>query len=290
MNYRITTDTTCDLPVSFYTDHRMPLLGLTCRLDTGREFTEGAADSMPLKEFYQYLRDGGSASTMQMNAWQFCEAIEPLVAAGEDVLHIAFSGGLSGTYQSCVQGAVELREKYPDRRIEVVDSLCASMGEALLVTYALHNQQNGMSLDENLQWLEENKLNLAHWFTVDDLMFLHRGGRVSKSSAILGSLIGIKPILHVDDEGHLILVGKKRGRKASIEELANRAINSCLGELKDQPVFICHGDCEDDANTLADMLRERAGVENIVIQPIGTVIGSHSGPGTLAVFFMADKR
>lgn len=290
MSYRITTDTTCDLPVSFYKEHNIPIVGLSYRLQSGEEYTEGSANDMPIKEFYDYLRNGGMATTMQVNAWQFVETMEPIVAGGEDILHIAFSGGLSGTCNSCAQGANELMEKYPERRIVVVDSLCASLGEGLLVAYALRNQQNGMSMDENAAWLKENIPHLAHWFTVNDLMFLHRGGRVSKTSAVLGGLIGIKPILHVDDEGHLVLVSKKRGRKASIEELANKAMTTCIGDLKDQPVFISHGDCEDEANLLADMLREKAGVTDIIINPVGTVIGSHAGPGVLAIFFLGHER
>lgn len=290
MSYRITTDTTCDLPASFYKEHNIPIVGLSYRLQSGEEYTEGTENNLGIKEFYDYLRNGGMASTMQANAWQFVETMEPIVAGGEDILHIAFSSGLSGTCNSCTQGAAELMEKYPERRIVVVDSLCASLGEGLLVAYALHNQKKGMSLDENVAWLNANILHLAHWFTVDDLMFLHRGGRVSKTSAVLGGLIGIKPILHVDNEGHLILVSKKRGRKASIEELANKAMTTCIGELKDQPVFICHGDCEEEAQQLADILREKAGVTEILINPVGTVIGSHAGPGVLAVFFLGHER
>ena len=288
MAYRITTETTCDMPVSFYTQNRIHAFGLSYRLADGREFAEGTAESLPIGEFYHYLREGGMASTAQLNAFQFVEAVEPMLAAGEDILHLGFSGGLSGTVNSCRQGAAELAEKYPDRKIIVVDSLCASMGEGLLLTYALRNQQAGMSIEDNAAWLEENKLHLAHWFTVDDLMFLHRGGRVSKTSAVLGGLIGIKPILHVDDEGHLVMVSKKRGRKASIEELAAQLKATLKGDLT-QPIYISHGDCAADAEMLADILKA-AGATDITIHTIGTVIGSHSGPGTLALFFLADKR
>lgn len=288
MAYRITTETTCDMPVAFYKENNIPTLGLSYRLADGREFAEGTAESLPVGEFYNYLREGGMASTTQLNAFQFVEAVEPILAGGEDVLHVGFSGGLSGTVNSCRQGAAELAEKYPDRKILIVDSLCASMGEGLLVTYALRNQQDGMSIEDNAAWLEDHKLNLAHWFTVDDLMFLHRGGRVSKTSAVLGGLIGIKPILHVDDEGHLVMVSKKRGRKAAIEELANQLKATLQGDIT-QPIYISHGDCQADAETLAGILKA-AGATDITIHPVGTVIGSHAGPGVLALFFLADKR
>ena len=288
MSYRITTESTCDMPWDFYANNGVTVLGLKYTLADGREFTEGSEDSLTIPEFYQYLREGGSASTTQLNAYDFAEAVEPFLAAGEDILHVGFSGGLSGTVNSCRQAIDDLKEKYPERSVIVVDSLCASMGEGLLLTYAIRNRDAGMSLQENAAWLDENKWNIAHWFTVDDLMFLHRGGRVSKSSAVLGGLIGIKPILHVDDEGHLVMVAKKRGRKAAVVELADRLQEGLQGEMS-QPIYISHGDCAADAEALAELLRER-GATNIACAPIGTVIGSHSGPGTLALFFLTDKR
>lgn len=180
----------------------------------------------------------------QVNTYEFIDFAEPFLAAGEDVLHIAFSSGLSGTYESCARGAEELRAKYPDRKIVVVDSLAASMGEGLLVYYADENRKAGMSLDDNAKWLEENKLHLCHWFTVDDLMHLHRGGRVSKTSAVFGSLLGIKPVLHVDDEGHLILMSKVRGRDASLKALVGKMKETALSNVRDQMVFISHGDAQ----------------------------------------------
>ena len=288
MSYRITTESTCDMPWEYYLQNNVHVLGLTYRLADGREFTEGSADSLSTEEFYRYLREGGNASTAQLNTFAFVEAVEPILAAGEDVLHVGFSGGLSGTVNSCRQAIEELKEKYPERTVVVADTLCASMGEGLILTYAVRNQQNGMTLEENAAWLENNKLQIAHWFTVDDLMFLHRGGRVSKSSAVLGGLIGIKPILHVDDEGHLVMVTKKRGRKAAIAELANRLKETLQGDIT-QPIYISHGDCLQDAEELADILRS-FGATDITISLIGTVIGSHSGPGTLALFFLGNKR
>ena len=211
------------------------------------------------------------------------------MAAGRDVLVLAFSSGLSTTYQSAVIAAGELEEKYPQRRIRVVDTRSASLGQGLLVWYACRKRDEGMALEELADWAEKTKLNLCHWFTVDDLMYLKRGGRVSAATAIVGTMLGIKPVLHMDDEGHLINVGKVRGRKASIEALAEK-----VGQLglpgQNQTVFICHGDCLEDAQRLEAILKEKYGVEEAFIGYTGAVIGSHSGPGTLALFFLGEKR
>ena len=287
--YRITTDSTCDLPQAFYQERGIAYIGLSFQLD-GKEYKEGPDVAVTSKEFYDQLRAGKESSTMQVNTFEFTSFVEPFLAAGEDVLHIAFSSGLSGTFDSCRRGVEELKEKYPDRTVVVVDSLCASMGEGLLTFYADENRKAGMTLQENAEWLESNKLHLCHWFTVDDLMFLHRGGRVNKASAIFGTLLGIKPVLHVDDEGHLILVSKARGRVGSIDALVQRMKESANDDIKEQTVFISHGDCQDEAELLADKVRKTMGVEKIVISNIGAVIGSHSGPGTIALFFMGKQR
>ncbi len=289
MSYRITTDSTCDLPQDFYRERDIAYIGLAFQLD-GKQYKEGPDEGITSKEFYNQLRGGKKSSTMQVNTFEFTSFVEPFLQQGEDVLHIAFSSGLSGTCDSCRRGAEELKEKYPDRTVIVVDSLCASMGEGLLVYYADENRKKGMSLQENADWLEKNKLHLCHWFTVDDLMFLHRGGRVNKASAVFGSLLGIKPVLHVDDEGHLILVSKARGRAGSIDALVQRLKESANPDIQDQMVYISHGDCLDEAEQLAGKLRKAVGIKNIVISDIGAVIGSHSGPGTIALFFMGRQR
>lgn len=289
MSYRITTDSTSDLPQSFLQERDIPCIGLGFALE-GKEYTEGPDVELSLPEFYNKLRTGIPATTMQVNAFAFTQFVEPFLAAGEDVLHVAFSSGLSGTYASCESAAKELRDKYPDRKLVVVDTLAASLGEGLLVYYADENRKAGMSLEDNAQWLEEHKLNLCHWFTVDDLMHLHRGGRVSKTSAILGSVIGIKPVLHVDDEGHLILVGKVRGRQSSLEALVKKMKETVFDNVKDQAIFISHGDCQADAEKLQAMIEKEWGCRTFLINYVGTVIGSHSGPGTLALFFLGDHR
>ncbi len=289
MSYRITTDSTSDLPQSFLKERDIACIGLGFMLE-GKEYTEGPDVEITLPDFYNKLRAGVQATTMQINAFTFTSFVEPFLAAGEDVLHVAFSSGLSGTYASCENAAKELREKYPDRKLVVVDTLAASLGEGLLVYYADENRKAGMSLEDNARWLEEHKLNLCHWFTVDDLMHLHRGGRVSKTSAILGSVIGIKPILHVDNDGHLILVSKTRGRQSSLQALVKKMKESAWDNVKDQAIFISHGDCQDDAEKLKSMIEQEIGCKTFLINYVGTVIGSHSGPGTLALFFLGNQR
>ena len=252
---------------------------------------ETLADSVSddTKAFYDAMRSGEVASTSAVNPDGWATVMEPVLAGGQDVLVIAFSSGLSTTYQSAVIAANELAEKYPDRKIRVVDSLCASLGQGLLCWYACKKRDEGLSLEELTDWLEEHKLNLCHWFTVDDLMHLKRGGRVSAATAVVGTMLQIKPVLHVDDEGHLINKSKARGRKASIEALCNKAVE--LGEgYENDVMYICHGDCLADAEALAALLKKKCGVKEVFIGYTGAVIGSHSGPGTLALFFMGKHR
>ena len=217
--------------------------------------------------------------------------LEGVLRQGYDVLYIAFSSGLSGTYNSVRMAAEELSEEYPEATIAVVDSLCASLGEGLLVHKAVQMKEAGKSLAEIREWLEANKLHLCHVFTVDDLNHLYRGGRVSRTAAFLGTLANIKPMLHVDDEGHLIALSKVRGRKKSISRLVDM-MEERLGDWKDKNdiIFISHGDCIEDANRLKELVEERTGIRAYLIDYVGPTIGAHSGPGTLALFFMGEKR
>ncbi len=289
MSYRITTESTCDLPYSYYTERGITCIGLAFVID-GKEYIEGPDQGMSLAEVYTRMRNKEACTTNQANAFRFIEMFEPILQAGEDILHVSFSSGLSGTYQSCLQAVEELKESYPERSIRVVDSLCASLGQGLLVHFASENQQNGMSLEDNAAWLEQHKLNLCHWFTVDDLMFLHRGGRVAKSTAVVGSILGIKPVLHVDNDGHLINVGKVRGRDASLKELVVHMKNTMTEDPATATVFISHGDCEDDAKKIAAYVKEMTGANVSIINCLGSVIGSHAGPGTIALFFLGSER
>ena len=286
MNYKIITDTCCDFPAEMYGDLDLKVVSLSV-LYKGVSYNEYS--EAWLKGMFNGLRNGESASTSAVNPEGWATVIEPVLAEGKDALVLTFSSGLSTTYQSAVIAAQELQEKYPDRKVNVVDTLCASLGQGLLVWYACKKRDEGLSLEELTVWCEENRLKLCHWFTVDDLMYLKRGGRVSAATALLGTMLHIKPVLHVDDEGHLINVSKTRGRKASINALAAK-----LGELgtpgANDTVFICHGDCQEDADYLAAQVKEKYGVKNVFIYYVGAVIGSHSGPGTLALFFLGDHR
>ena len=215
--------------------------------------------------------------------------MEPALAAGEDVLVLSFSSGLSTTYQSAMIAADDLREKYPQRQIRVVDTLCASLGQGLFVHYACRKRDEGLTLDELTAWCEETKMHLCHWVIADDLMYLKRGGRVSAASAVAGTLLQIKPLIHMDNAGKLIPVGKMRGRKAAIKALCDKVGETGIDGANDT-IFICHGDCEEDAKALEAMLKEKYGTKNVFYYYIGAVIGSHAGPGTMAVFYLGKER
>lgn len=285
-NYQIITDSGADLPVQMQQKLDIKIARLTLNF-RGQERQDGVDEGM--KELYDALRAGEVATTSAVNPDNWRSVMEPVLEQGRDVLVLAFSSGLSATCQSAVIAAEELREKYPQRRIRVVDTRAASLGQGLLVWYACKKRDEGMELDALAQWAEETKTHLCHWFTVDDLMYLKRGGRISTATAIVGTMLGIKPVLHMDDEGHLISVSKARGRKSSIQALADK-----LGQLglpgENGTVFICHGDCPADAAYLEKLVREKYGVQEVFIGYTGAVIGSHSGPGTLSVFFLGQHR
>ena len=285
MSYRIVTDSCCDLPEAMYAQLGLSMIPLTLNF-RGAEHTDLSEPFM--KEMYAGLRAGEVASTAAVNPDGWAGIIEPILAAGEDVLVLAFSSGLSTTYQSAVIAANELQEKYPERKINVVDTLSASLGQGLLVWHAVQKAKT-MTLDELTAWCEDHKLNLCHWFTVDDLMFLKRGGRVSAATALAGTMLQIKPVMHMDNAGHLIKVGTARGRKASINALAAKMGETALPGENDT-VFICHGDCQEDADYLANRVKELYGVKDVLVYYTGAVIGSHSGPGTLALFYLGEHR
>ena len=285
-NYQIITDSCCDLPASKIQELDISVVSLNM-LFRGETRQDAVTDE--IKEVYDALRAGESASTSAVNPDGWACAIEPVLRSGKDALVLTFSSGLSTTYQSAVIAAGDLAEKYPQRRIRVVDTRSASLGQGLLVYYACRKRDEGMELDALADWAEDAKTHLCHWFTVDDLMYLKRGGRVSAATAIAGTVLGIKPVMHMDDEGHLINMSKVRGRKAAIEAVADK-----MGQLglpgENKTVFICHGDCLEDAKRLEALVREKYGVEEVIIGYTGAVIGSHSGPGTLALFFLGSQR
>lgn len=288
-NYVILTDSSCDLPASMAEEMQLEVLPLTLDLDGHcyKNYLDGR--EIGFHEFYERAKTAKSMKTSAVNQQQFMDVLEPLIAAGNDVLYLGFSSGLSGTYNASVLAARELGEKYPNNKIITIDTLCASLGQGLFVYLCWKQKQAGKTIEEVAEYAENTKLHLAHWFTVNDLMFLKRGGRVSATTAIVGSALAMKPVMHVDDEGHLIKVSVARGRKASLRALVAEMEKTAI-DPANQHVFICHGDCEDEANYLASLVREKFGVKDITIGYIGPVIGAHSGAGTLAVFFLAEKR
>ena len=286
MDFQIITDSCCDFPTPMYGQLGLTFVPLTVEF---RGNTSDDRNDDTLKDMYQGLRAGEVAKTSAVNPSRWSQAIEKALAAGKDVLVLAFSSGLSTTYQSAVIAAEELKDAYPDRKIQVIDTLCASMGQGLLVWYACKKRDEGLSLDEVAQWVLDNRLHLCHWFTVDDLMYLKRGGRISAATALVGTMLQIKPLLHVDDEGHLINMTKTRGRKAAIDAMVKKAQELGAG-YDNSTMFISHGDCLSDAEYLSRQRKEKCGVKDVVISYVGAVIGSHSGPGTLALFFLGSHR
>lgn len=286
--YIICTDNTTDLPYSYYKEHGIEYMYLTYHVD-GVDY--GKENELDVKEFYKKMRDGIMPVTSQVNAEEAKKVFRPVLEQGKDILHIAFSSGLSGSYNSVCLAVEDLKEEFPERKIVVVDSLCASLGEGLLVDWAVKLKEEGKSLEENAQWLEEHKENVCHVFTVDDLFHLHRGGRVSKAAAVVGTMIQLKPLLHVDEEGHLIPLTKVRGRKKSLSGLVSM-MEERMGNWKEKEgtIFISHGDCMEDAQYVARLVEEKTGCKVSLINTIGATIGTHSGPGTVALFFMGDHR
>ena len=288
--YVIMTDTTADLPESYIQEHQLAILSLSYTIEGN---TYDRENSLDVRELYAKMRAGSMPTTSQVNPEQAKEAFKACLDQGNDVLYIAFSSGLSGTCGSGMVAAEEIREsgEYPDRKLIVIDSLSASLGEGLLVHKAVQLKEAGKSMEEVADWVEKNKLHLCHNFTVDDLFHLHRGGRVSKATAVLGTMINIKPVLHVDDEGHLIAIGKVRGRKKSLAALVDRMADQIKGyEDQNSEVFISHGDCQEDAEYVQKLVQERFGVDKFIINHVGPTIGAHSGPGTVALFFMGNPR
>ena len=284
--YQIITYSGCDLPQNM--KDTLGIKTVPLYVNFRGESREDSVDG-DVKELYDGLRSGETASTSAVNPDRWMAAMEPVLASGDDLLVIAFSSGLSATYQSAVIAAKELEEKYPQQKIIVVDSLSASLGQGLLVWYACRKKNEGLSIEELASWLETNRHHLCLWFTVDDLMYLKRGGRISAATALVGTMLKIKPVLHMDDEGHLISMSKARGRKAAIEALAQKAAELGAG-YDNSTMFICHGDCLEDAQYLSQLVKEKCGAKEVLIGYTGAVIGSHSGPGTLALFFMGSKR
>ena len=285
--YVIFADSACDLGRSLLGEWGVPFEALTYKFDNSDRVYLN--DEIPVKDFYQKMREGGVAKTAAVNPDTFKNTFEAIFRDGKDILYLGFSSGLSTTFNSARIALNDLKDSYPDRKFAAVDTLAASAGIGIIIRLALDKQAEGLSLEENAAYIESIKLNLCHWFTVDDLVYLKRGGRVSPAAAFFGNMIGIKPVLHVDNEGHLVPVSKVRGRKTALSAMADKYGELAL-DKENGIVYISHGDCEGDANLLADMLAERYCAKVSIITDVGPVIGAHSGPGTLALFFLGSER
>lgn len=288
-DYVLLTDSSCDLPAELADQMQLKVVPLTVDMDGQlyRNYLDGR--EIGFHEFFERVVTAKSAKTSAVTSEQFMEVLEPLCQAGVDVLYLAFSSGLSGTYNSGAIAMRELSEKYPERKLYAVDSLCASLGEGLFVDLCQEKKQQGLSIDELRDYAESLKLHICHWFTVNDLMFLKRGGRVSAATAIVGSVLSIKPVMHMDNEGHLIKVDVARGRKASLRALVAKMEKLAI-EPEKQRVYICHGDCLADAEYVASLVREKFGITDIRINYVGPVIGAHTGPGVVSLFFVGSER
>ena len=288
-DYLLMTDSCCDMDPKLAEELGLTVLPLT--LDMGgrsyRNYLDGR--ELPFQDFYSRVRAGELATTSAISVGDFEAAMRPVLESGKDILCLSFSSALSTTYQSAVIAAREMAEAVPEGRVYVVDTLCASLGQGLLVYLCAQQKKAGKSLEELRDYAEATKGSVCHWFTVDDLNHLKRGGRINAATALFGSMLSIKPVLHVDDGGYLVAVSKARGRKASLTALVDRMEQTAI-DPKSQTVFISHGDCLEEAEFVAGEIRRRLGVEDIRINYIGPVIGNHSGPGTLALFFLGTKR
>ncbi len=287
--YKITVDSTCDLPLSYLQENDIHFFSLKFIMDDV-EYPDDMLQSMSANEFYRKLSEGSTSTTSQVNVTDYTQVWEPMLKQGLDILQISFSSGLSGSYNSAAIAVKELSEKYPERKLLLVDSLGASLGYGLLVDYAAELKKAGKTIDEVYAWAEENKLNIAHQFTVDSLSHLRRGGRLSSTAAVLGTLLKIKPTLIVDAQGHVKAGDKVKGRKKALIALVNKMQEEGVN-LEGQKIYICHANCHDDAQLLADKIKQRfPKIGEIIIWYVGPVIGSHSGPGTVALFYLGKKR
>lgn len=284
----ILTDSCSDLPRKYIDDNHIPFLSLTCHFKGG-DYEDDFGKTLGYKGFYDAVRSGAVATTSQINTYHFIEEFKKYVLQGKPVIYLGFSSALSGCVGSAENARRTICEEYPNADITVIDTKCASLGQGLMVYYAVDMAKRGCSKEEIVNWVEGNKLRLNHWFTVEDLVYLKRGGRISSSTAILGTLLDIKPVMHVDDEGRLVPVTKVKGRKKSLKALAQR-LKEGIVDPENQVIAISHGDCLDDAVYLRDLILEDVNVKDVIINNVGPVIGSHSGPGTVALFFLGQSR
>lgn len=288
-DFAVVTDSSCDLPAQAAEEMDLTVLPLTFTMG-GKEYTNYLdGRELPIRDFYARLRSGEMPHTAAVNLEAFLAALEPLLKAGRDVLVASFSSMLSSTCSTAKLACEELKKKYPERRLFCVDTRAASLGQGMLVDYTVRQKRLGKTIEEVRDWLEENKLRMCHWFTVDDLNHLKRGGRISSAVALIGGMLNVKPVMHVDDTGSLVPVGKVRGRRASLDALVNHMAETAV-KPEEQTVYISHGDSPEDAEYVASEVKRRVGVKEVIINHVGPVIGAHSGPGTMALFFFGTHR
>nr|WP_286172849.1 DegV family protein [Caproiciproducens sp. MSJ-32] len=288
MNTVIMTDSCCDLPLNFVKENNIDVISLGINIDS-KYYSDDLGQSIDIKEFYNKLRTGIMPTTSQANAFSYEEKFKKYVEEGNAVIYIGFSSALSGSVNSARIAMENIKDEYKEADITIIDSKSASLGLGLLVYKAAEMLKNGASKDEIVSWVEDNKLKLNHWFTVDDLNHLKRGGRVSGTVAAVGTLLGIKPVLHVDNEGRLVPVSKVKGRKKSIKVLQD-TIKERIVNPEEQVIFISHGDCLEEAEYLKKLILDDVKVKDIIINNVGPTIGTHSGPGTIALFFIGKER
>ena len=289
MTYQIITDATADLNDELLSGlPEVRIIPMNVQV-TGREYLFGPGGNIDCDEYYAFLRSGQFASTSQINPATYREYFEPILQEGRDLLYLCFSSGLSKTLESARMAIAELQEEYPERTILCLDTLCAAVGEGLFVMEAARKQMQGMDIHSLYNWLEEHRLNLCHWVTVDTFDHLKHGGRVSATSAAMGTLLGIKPLIHVDENGKLVAVGKPRGKKKALEALVSNMEKGWQPEISKQ-VIIGHGDSLEVARELRDLVAARFPEAEILIAPIGPVIGAHAGPGVMTVFFWGNNH
>lgn len=289
MSFKLVTDSAANLTDELIEKYDIEIISLQYFIGENSFKSYLKNQKTDFSNVYKLLREKENITTSLASREDCDEVILPLLKEGNDVLVLAFSSGLSGTYQNINLACEDYREEFPDRKIIVVDTLCAAMGQGLLIHYAAKLRDEGKSIEEVAEFAENTKLKICHLFTIDDLFFLKRGGRLSGTGALFGTMLGIKPMLHVANDGKLYVTGKVRGRAATIEEMLN-GINQKEIDIREQDVFIVHGDCLGDAEKLANRIKERFGVNNITINMLDPVIAAHSGPGTLAVFFIGESR
>ncbi len=284
MSYALVSDATLDLPLDLIEQYDIKVVPMAFTLD-GEEILHYPDErNMTNEEFYQALKEGKTSSTSQINPMTYVDFMKPILEVGQDILYVCFTSGLSGTYQSALLAKDMLLEDYPERKIEVVDSLCASAGQGYFVYLVAQKKEEGLSLEELTQWTIENRQRIAHWFTVDDLFHLQRGGRLSFAEAMLGSALKIKPIISVDEKGGLYVENKVRGNKRAVEYMLSK-MNDTMDETQ-TTVFVGHGDAAQRAEDLKEKILKNTKAEEVIITKIGPVIGSHTGPGMLAVLFL----